>query len=740
MRRFLPLILFSIFLGGCAAYKELSPKPELSPAERGYIELKDNDENFKLDKDGKYFIRFPKPANDQFALVLRLNAKSTLRYYLTDRFDDGKGEIHRIKDESAGQDTISAYFVNTSVPEYFWVIDSVLNDANLAMTYRYMPQWRFTFENKYAEYKQILEDNTVERTTYNSIDNDFSFSNFPFSEQLSRVQARTKNIRVMKGELTKLEKVFPPNIASTRDTAYQNFISLRDQTNDELRFQENYANVISVFKKEHDSHGNIAKFLESAPAFTEFLSQRERYREPIVDRARQIFLGRLKDVPEYYENQLRTKNDSKKITFATSPENVGKLYEALGAVPPDFKTMMEFVDRFNMEASAMQSVNDRFNQIDKAFGANPPWFADAFYEDLMVKITEIKSKLPESKTLTFEKYGRYPSATMLDAEIRNATERATASETLFGMAQRFILQIGSKAWPEAEGTLKEIHSNGAFTAIPAVNDEKTKFVKAFEVEFFSRVKQLSQERVDAFVKANEAAIDNVPALYRDSAFVPAYDITFSSAGESDVQRKRAEIQTYIDKLKYNDFPAASIKAIYRDFTRNINDRGVDRARAIMEHGKFYKGDDKQLRSMVNEVDPMIAKWIIKPKEYRKQYVLPVTTNPRGVNEYVFRVLLKIPSEAQFPVFEINIKLPKEVAEKAGTQSWYQSIKINKTLIKNEGRYTITAPSASNEYESQVAPVQMDKAGNNVLEVRFKYPGYKVFEVSTMAQVPIIRKN
>lgn len=740
MRRFLPLILFSIFLGGCAAYKELSPKPDLSPAERGYIELKDNDENFKLDKDGKYFIRFPKSERDQFALVLRLNAKPMLRYYLTDKFDDGKGEIHRIKDEAAGQDTISAYFINTSVPEYFWVIDSVLSDVNLAMTYRYMPQWRFTFENKYAEYKQLLADNTVERTTYNSIDNDFSFSNFPFSEQLSRVQARMKNVRAMKEELSKLEKVFPPNIASTRDTAYQNFISLRDQTNDELRFQESYATVLSVFKKEQESHGNIAKFLESAPAFTEFLSQRERYRQPIVERATEIFRARLKDVPDYYENQLRAKNDSKKIVFATSPENVRKLYEAVGAVPPDFKTMMEFVDRYNMEASAMQSVNDRFNQIDKAFGANPPWFTDAFYEDLMGKITEIKSKLPESKTLTFEKYGRYTSASLLDADIRNATERANASETLFGMAQRFILQLSSNSWPEAEATLREMHSNGSFASVPAVNDEKTKFVRAFENELFNRVKQMSQQRVDAFVRANEAAIDNVPALYRDSAFVPVYEISFSSAGEGEVQRKRSEVQAYIDKLKYNDFPAASIKAIYRDFTRNINDRGVDRARAIVEHGKYYKGDDKQLRSMVNEVDPMVAKWIIKPKEYRKQYVLPVTTNPRGVNEYVFRVLLKIPSEAQFPVFEINIKLPKEVAEKAGTQSWYESIKINKTLIKNEGRYTITAPSASNDYESQVAPVQMDKAGNNVLEVRFKYPGYKVFEVSTMAQVPIIRKN
>ncbi|MEO8167003.1 MAG: hypothetical protein ABI623_02060, partial [bacterium] len=276
------------------------------------------------------------------------------------------------------------------------------------------------------------------------------FSNFPFSEQLSRLQARSKNIRAMKDELGKLEKVFPPNIASTRDTAYQNFISLRDQTNDELRFQENYANVITVFKKEHDSHGNIAKFLESAPAFTEFLSQRERYNEPIVNKAIRLFSGRLKDVPEYYENLLRTKNDSKRITFAASPESVRKLYEALGAVPPDFRTLVDFVERFNTEAGAMEAVNGRFNQIDKAFAANPPMFTDAFYEDLMVKITDIKSKLPESKTLTFDKYGRYPAATMLDADIRSGMERATVSENLFGMAQRFILQIGSKAWPEAE--------------------------------------------------------------------------------------------------------------------------------------------------------------------------------------------------------------------------------------------------------------------------------------------------
>jgi hypothetical protein len=300
--------------------------------------------------------------------------------------------------------------------------------------------------------------------------------------------------------------------------------------------------------------------------------------------------------------------------------------------------------------------------------------------------------------------------------------------------------LNANSWNQAEATLQEMHGNTSYASVPAVKEQRGKFVRAFENELFSRVKQVSQQRVDAFVKANEAAIDNVAALYKDSAFVPVHVLSFSAAGDAEVQRKNKEIQSYIDNLKYNDFPATSIKAIYREFTQNINNRGVDRARAIVEHGKYYKGDDKQLRSMVSECDPTVAKWIIKPKEYRKLYALPVTTNPKGTNQYAFKALLKIPSEAQFPVFEINIKLPKEVAEKAGAEQWYESITINKKPIKNEGRFTITSPAADNNYESQVSPVQMDKEGNNILEVRFKYPGYKVFEVSTMAQVPIIRKN
>jgi hypothetical protein len=87
-----------------------------------------------------------------------------------------------------------------------------------------------------------------------------------------------------------------------------------------------------------------------------------------------------------------------------------------------------------------------------------------------------------------------------------------------------------------------------------------------------------------------------------------------------------------------------------------------------------------------------------------------------------------------------VKLPREVAENARTTQWYQSITINQTPIKNEGRFRITTPTSENGYESLITPVQMDKEGRNVLEIRFRHPAFRVFEISAMAQVPIIRKN
>jgi hypothetical protein len=198
-------------------------------------------------------------------------------------------------------------------------------------------------------------------------------------------------------------------------------------------------------------------------------------------------------------------------------------------------------------------------------------------------------------------------------------------------------------------------------------------------------------------------------------------------------------------MKANEFPAKAIKLLYEQFIRNPEDNGVLKARAIVTHGNHYtvadkKGEENEIRIRVAECNPLSAKWITKPKDYRRIFALPVSDNRHGKNKYMFRLNVRIPTEATFPVYDVNIKLPKELAQNAASSQWYDEISCNKKLLKNEGRFSITAPSAANDYECQVTPVQMNKDGNNILEVVFTANGFKVIPVSIMVQKPIIKKN
>jgi hypothetical protein len=103
-------------------------------------------------------------------------------------------------------------------------------------------------------------------------------------------------------------------------------------------------------------------------------------------------------------------------------------------------------------------------------------------------------------------------------------------------------------------------------------------------------------------------------------------------------------------------------------------------------------------------------------------------------------MIDIETEANFPVYDINIKLPKELAENAAAEQWYDKISLNKKELKNEGRFSITAPSASNDYECQISPVQMNKGKGNILEISFSHASFKVHSLSVMVQKPIIKKN
>jgi hypothetical protein len=730
-----------VFLAGCAAYKELTPKPELTPAERGYIELKNGDESFTLEKDTKYFIKFPAPASNDFLLVLRLNNKPIISSHLTSVFDDGDSPSMWIHDEAVGSDTTSVYAIDTRVLTFFWVIDDVRADTRLTMHYRYAPRWRYTFENRYVALQQTLRENVLDRTTYESIGPGSTFEGFNFSKERNAIDARTSNLAGARDELVKIGALFPANIISQKDTAYQQYSVLKASVDDELRFQENYAATLGFFEREQASRGNTAAFLESAPLFAEFLGHPERYRPAVVERAKEVILSRLPEIPSYYDNQLRSKDDVKGIVLRPSLDPVKRLHSASGQpLPAELGSLEGFVGRFNVEAAALQTANGRLADAEKVLQNNPAWTSEALYTGLITRTDEANAALVESQLSRFERQRTYPCVAKMALEIAATRAKATALRGTYSRAREIAGRVTASAWPEAEAQLRDLSSASELNAIPAVKAQKDEIVNHIESELFSRVKNETELRVDAFITKNELSVDNVPGMYQDAVFRPVYLLTFSASGPATVQQRNKQIADYLIQAMHVRFPERAVKALYRDFVRNIANQGAEKARAIADHGKEYQGTDKDVKAYISECDPTVAKWIVRPKEYRKVFALPSTTNRQGTNEYLVRLRLNIPSEAQFPVFDVTLKLPPEVASKAGSEQWYQEITINKKPIKNEGRFRITAPKPDNNYESLITPVQMDKEGNNILEIRFKYPGYRAFEVSAMAQVPIIRKN
>jgi hypothetical protein len=741
MRRFPMVVLAATLLGGCATFKELEPKPEVLPAERGYIELKNDKDNFELEKDGKYFIKYPAPYQDRFNLVLVTREKPALRCYLTTTFDDGKSVSAPIIDEAAAIDSIFVYAIDRRAPTFYWVIDSVSQDVVLQLRYRYVPQWRFTFENKYAEYKTVLAENIVDRSTYSSIRPGFDPDRLNLGRELSDVQQRTNRLKSMQADLVRLEAVFPPGIESSRDTAYLQYADLRTGVDDELAFQENYGSILSLFKKEQETRGNTASFLESAGYFTSIVSPRDRFPAHVRMAATQLLSGRLSEVTPYLDNLIKSKSGAGKISPAPSVDVVTGLFRACDQqMPADAESALRFISRYNTDVEGLQASKSKFEALTARFNSSSGASTESFYSDLAAKAAELKASLPASEPIRFGRYASAPCALTLGRELLAASSRADDLVKIYQTSATIAGSIGVLNWGMAETGLRELYETPAISGSPDVVAQRSTLVQQFEDAIFTGIKAASEQRIDGFIKAHQMAIDDVPELYADSAFLPVHQLSFSSLGSADLVRKRNQIQSYLDQIKHVQFPETSIRSIYADFMRNSRDRGVEKARAIVEHGKFYQGTDRQIQGLITECDVQAAKWVVRPKEYRKLFALPITTNKQGVNEYMFRIRLQIPSEAQFPVFDVNLKLPQEVAEKAGQVQWYESITIDKKPLKNEGRFRITAPTAENNYETLITPLQMDKAGRNILEVRFKYPGFKVFEVSAMAQVPIIRKN
>jgi hypothetical protein len=784
--RYLQLALLLLFVG-CAAYKQLKPKPEISFIENGYIELKNGDKYFELKKDKKYFITFPAPQANDFYLVLQLNEKSFYNSYLTNQFDDGKGIIVKIEDKAPPEENLSVYPISKSVQNFYWVIDFVRQDMDLLMDYRYVSQWRYSFENKHSDFQAELEKNRVDREVFNSIGSGFNFSGFNFQQEIAKVETRNKQVQTLQNGLSGLEAIFPPNILNTQDEAYLDFLTLKQNIESENRFQKQYLNVLRLFQVERGTQADMKGFVEALPGFIDFFETDTDYPENVVKEAGRILDARLSEVPSYYEEQLENKQDANPVDF--NIDEVEALYNAMKRNTPDrFQKLAAFIRSYNEKSNALLVIKKKVNDLESSVKNLGEWPSNTYFSGVQQKLSNIAYGLPKASFSGHGKYANYRCVGLLDQAIgstrgminrllngyrqadavvpeinrylaaKNYSQaiRAIKANADLGFLTKIYANLDelslnaqksaittaltNQNWREAEAGLRSLHLDKNFLNTSAYITRKNSLVKSMEDTLLARVERVTKQRVNRFVEENYTNLNGVEAMYQNPVFEPAWDITFTSGSRQQLDQRKKALADRLKYLKDVAFPEKAIDRLYRDFSSDISNNGVLKARAIVSHGKNYKGNNSKTKNLVAECDPFAAKWLTKAKDYRKLYVLPVTTNNSGENEYRFRVKLKIPSDADFPVYDVNVKIPKEVAVGSARAQWYDQMTMNNKVLKNEGRFTITAPTYKNDYECQITPLSIDKGGENILEVRFKHPAFKVFEISVMAQKPIIRKN
>lgn len=785
MKRISLLILSALFLMRCAAYKELKPDPGISFLEKGFIEIKDGDENFELEKDNKYFMVFPAPAEDDYYLVLEVADRPFLDTYFTKVFDDGKGPKIEIPDESADPDRVSVYPIDRSVQKFYWVIEQVRRDMPLDMDYRYVPRWRYTFETKYSELQETITLNTVNRSPYRNIGSAFDLEGFDYTAEIDRVKKKFTNLTAARQQVDSLKAILPEHILNSEDEAFKDYSTLRDELEEEINFQKDYVNVLTLFKYETESRNKPEQFAAHLNDFVSALENRDNFPDNVKQTIKQVFGERLPELTAYFDKVIRSQKTADALDI--NVEDAGQLYERTGNSQSEgFQQQAQFVETYNAKVNAVNEAEAQLKKIKSSIKGKMP--SNTFFSGLVTQINKLQYKLPSEMGSSAGKYRNFRCVSALNKKIRSLRARVKTLSRQYREADLLVPQINAMKnqknyrgvrrllkqnshltflkdlykgldqlsldeqsrkikmaltngqWQQAESYLKDLYYDQDFLYPKQITPKKKALVAVLQDSFFTKIERTSLMRARKFVDENIVATENVEELYNNPVFEPVYLPTFSSLGKADLDRRIKQMNDKLIYLREREFPERAIKQLYSDFIRDPNADGVYKARAVVVHGKHYSGTDRSIRNRVAECDPWASKWITKPKTYRKVFALPTTDNKRGTNTYVFRLNIRIPSEAKFPVYDINIKLPKAVAKNAASEQWYERITLNKKPVKNEGRFTITAPTAANNYECQIGPVRMVKDADNVLEVRFKHSSFKAFEVSVMAQKPIIKKH
>ncbi len=781
------LYLLLIFLVGCAAYKELQPVPQISFIENGYIELKDDDEYFELSEGNKYFLKIPPASQDNIYIILSFNEKETLTTYMTRAFDDGEGTIIKMTDVSLEPEKMSVYELDRTVPTFFWVIEDVKKDLVLKLEYRYIAAWRYKFETRHAEFLDKLAQNTQSRSVYDAIGSSISGTEIDYNGEMNSLKEKSARLTEIQGQLHEIESIFPAEILNSQDASYQDYKKLAQNLSDEIAFQQDYNHMLDLMGAVAAPTVAMESFVGRAAEYNSLLENTNAYPASVLSEAKKLTAGQLDEIVPYYERELRKKTTSTPIDFNLA--EITKLYANCGKpITADFRELENFVTAFNKRSEALARVKAGMEKIDDQLNKPGTWPGNTFFTDQRAALAQLSYELPPVDSKVFGKYKSYACASLLNKELKSTKDTINKRLSQLRRSEEIVPQINlyknqgnysgilrllkqntdilflmnkyadidqlsltqqgleiSRAmaqqdWGAAERSLQSLHLDQNFLNPQKTLPKKQNLVTKFEDSLYYHIETISVNNANNFIKQNLHTTDQVDSLYANKALQPVYIPTFSSKGAAAAKQKADVVSKRVNFLKNSKFPQSAIEALYGDFTNAPHDQGVEKARAIVTHGSYYKGDDKKIKNLVAECDPYAAKWLTKARQYRKVYALPTSSNPGGSNQYILKINIQVPSDAKFPVFDINVKLPMEIARHAGKTQWYKEITFNKEVLKNEGRFSISAPSADTNYEMQITPLQVNKTGNNVIEIVFDYNAFKVFEVSIMAQKPIIKKN
>lgn len=792
MRLRLLLLSALFFTIGCGAYKQLQPKPELTPAEQGYLELKSGKKDFELKKEKKYFIQFPSVQEDNFYLVLALPQKKQFKSYLTVAATDKKKQGAKITNESE-IDSLSVYPIIKNDPGYNFFIEGLDTDVTLHTNYRYTPQWRFKFENKYSSYKKTLLKNRVDRTTYNAVGSGYHLDGINFKQALDTVGTHRSNIGEIYKQLLAIESIFPSSIVNSQDEAYLNYKTLKADIEDEISFQDSYLATLDFFSREAACRGNPSNLVKNVDAFINFFNKKEQIAPKVLEEAQAILANRLLEVVPFYNQQLKTKSTTipfDQQTYLTNElARMAELYAKAAIAPPaEYTVLATFVTAFNTQSARYSATRDSLAAVSATIAAEKQMPSNDFYQGIVTRTVVIKASAPQPLGEAFDDYPHYICSVALNSAIDSANNRLTTDLTNYQEAAVLIPELNvlkdqrefsgmlaelktrphltflltsyapldsmsiieqgrriqdalaNSQWRQSEQLLKKLYDDKNFLNPAVTLSQKAVVVENWEDSLYTRIDRVSRFRINKFLEKNVNTLENVDSLYTDSVFLPVYDVTFSSGSKTKLINRKNALISHLAKMKDNEFPAKAITLLYKQFMSRPNDNGVFKARAIVTHGTYYKGNDKAIKRRIAECNPTAMKWIVKPKDYRRVFALPLSSSKRGKNRYMVRLNVAIETKAQFPVYDVNIKLPKEIAANAATEQWYDKITLNKKELRNEGRFSISAPSAANNYECQITPVQMNKGKGNILEITFSRNTFSVYPISVMVQKPIIKKN